>query len=495
MTKDDLMRFTATGCVITEAQWIYEGTYTPPTGDPITGLPPFVRVAVTLKPTVASDIKMELWMPIAGWNGRFLGTGNGGGGGNLYFGSCVEGLRCGFATANTDLGTSPGADSESVVNIPEKHADFGHRATHEMTVNAKKIIEAFYGRPVKAAYFQGGSTGGSQAIMEAQRYPQDYNGIISLVPANNRTLLHTYFLWNYRAFHDESGAGLSEAEVELVHEAFIAARDTSADGGAPWDRFFNDPRHTFARTDAVIDALPLNPAQKRALCKVYSGPVNPRTGERIFGPLPAGGEKPPYSLHYYQSRDAAPKGLFYVFRWAFGADFDPFAFDFDRDLETLQERLAPLLNANDPDLSGFNGAGGKLLVAAGTHDPVCPYHDTLNYYDRICAAQGGAGDFVRLFLLAGQGHGELGRFTGSNGEPLLDVLIAWVERGVKPDALLFSAAGEGDTNTMPICRPVYPYPQFAVCTAGEHPAQPADYKAVERARGGVPAASERLLRW
>lgn len=156
------------GTSITAAERVVSGNFAPPgSSQPIPALPAFCRVTATLKPTPDSNIRIELWLPEQDWNGRFLGTGTGGGAGYINYGSLAVGLKKGFATANTDMGTSPGASA--LTGRPEKWTDFGHRATHEMTVAGKAITAAYYQKGPHHAYFSGCSTGGQQALMESQR--------------------------------------------------------------------------------------------------------------------------------------------------------------------------------------------------------------------------------------------------------------------------------------------------------------------------------------
>ena len=173
------------------------GKLQPPTGNPITDLPPFCRVLVEASPAPGSHINIEIWVPLQAWNGKFLGTGNGGGGAKIYYPPLRAALRRGFVTANTDLGTMPKADAAA--GNPEAWIDFGHRATHVMTVVSKAVVQAYFGKAAQRAYFWGSSTGGQQAMSEAQRYPEDYDGILAGSPAINRTHLHSYFVWNYQA--------------------------------------------------------------------------------------------------------------------------------------------------------------------------------------------------------------------------------------------------------------------------------------------------------
>jgi feruloyl esterase len=198
-----ISRMKIDGVTITSAFPVDSGTFTPPGAtSAIVNLPPFCRVAATLRPTPDSNIKIELWMPEKDWNGRFLGTGNGGGAGKISYRSLALGMRRGFATANTDMGTSP--EANAVVGHPERWADFGYRSTHQMTVVSKQILQAYYNKPQSHAYFVGCSTGGGQGLMEAQRFPSDYNGIIAGAPANNRTLCRKRRRRSGRQFFDRS---------------------------------------------------------------------------------------------------------------------------------------------------------------------------------------------------------------------------------------------------------------------------------------------------
>jgi feruloyl esterase len=185
-TCTSLTGLTLPDTTITAALLVPAGTYTAPDGEVFTNLPEFCRVAATLTPTSDSDIKIEVWMPYSGWNGRYAGTGNSGVGGVISYGSLAPGLPFGNAVANTDLGTSPATPNGGghfLTGHPEKQIDYATRSTHLMTVRSKQIIEAFYGEPAKHSYFVGCSTGGGQALHEALQFPGDYDGIIAGAPA------------------------------------------------------------------------------------------------------------------------------------------------------------------------------------------------------------------------------------------------------------------------------------------------------------------------
>lgn len=488
------------GLSVTGIQNINTGSYQPAvSATALTGLPAFCLVAVTLHPTPASNIKIELWMPHSGWNGRFLGTGNGGGAGKIVYDKLVQGLKRGYATANTDMGTSPGVDS--AINHQERWADFGYRSTHLMTVVSKQIIELYYGKAAHHAYFVGCSTGGQQALMEAQRFPGDYNGIIAGAPANNRTHLHTGFILNHKVTNEGANNLFSAADLSYITKT-IVSKFAGTDGGAPSDSFLTDPRVIKFDPDTLFKCAGSNAgqclteAQIAALKKIYAGPLNPRTGEPIYGGPPVGAENSGGGLGYQQTKSGAA-GLFYPYRWAFGAGFDYRSFDFDSHQAILDSILAPVLNANNPDLSGLEKAGGKLIMFTGTADALVPMQDAINYYERVVQQQGSLKKtqrFFRYFLVPGMGHcgngpglNDFGQNLGTVVEQdsehdILLALVKWVEKGVAPDKIIASALNCCDArDKIRFQRPVYPYPKFPEYISGD-PNAPSSYKAVTHQR-------------
>lgn len=474
---------------ITAAECIPAGQFTPPGGaQPITGLPAFCRVAAVLKPSPDSHIRIELWLPETGWNERFLGTGTGGGAGYINYGSLSMGLRKGFATANTDMGTSP--DANRLAGRPEKWIDFGHRATHEMTVAGKAITEAYYRRAARMAYFSGCSTGGQQALMESQRYPRDYDGILAGAPANNRTHLHTGFIWNLRATNDIPGSQLPKAKIDLITRAVVSAC-AGKDGGAPGDPFLTnpaackfDPATIPVCPDGTDDSTCLTTPQLAALQKIYQGPTNPRTGERIYTPIPLGSENVAAGIELQQNPDLSPKAFFYQYKWAFGDSFDYKTFDFDHDQAKLDSLLGNTLNAGDTDLAVFKNHGSKLLMYSGNADPLVPYQDAQSYYERVVGVQGGlpqTQDFFRFYLIPGMGHCAGGPGLNDGGD-MLGALIEWRENGVAPQKLIGTAYEQGNpAKAVKFRRPVFPYPLLPGYKGG-NAAVPESFEAIPATR-------------
>lgn len=429
--------------VVVESVAVPAGDYTDPDGKVHPGIPACARVRVDVRPAAKSFIRVEAWLPEK-WNGRMFGLGNGGAAGGLPTGWLCEAARHGNAAVSTDMGTSAGAACGD--GNPEVWEDFGHRATHLMTLVGKELVRRRYGRAPDFCYFQGGSTGGQQALSEAQRYPEDYDGILAEVPAHCRTPLHAYFLWNYQALHGPDGQWLftpeQEASVVAAGVEYFAARETFP--GAK-GKFISDPRWTAAEQEEVVKAAlardqSLTPAHAAALRRLFAGPTHARSGKRIFDGLPPGTKFGPAC------------GNLYLFQWVFGKDVDLLKLDFADDFDKYTAALAKPLNAENPDLRAFRQRGGKLLMMSGTADSCVPYHATLDYYERVAAACGGleaAREFCRFYLLPGREHGGGPGMQWLNGA--VNALIAWREKGEVPTL----TAGRPDAPAVP----VFPYPQ------------------------------------
>lgn len=372
---------------ITLAQSVPAGTFTPPGGSPITGLPAFCRVALTITPSTDSHINVEVWMPATGWNGRFQGTGGGGYTGALSYASLAAGLQLNYAVANTDMGTAPATvlDGTALVGHPERWLDFGSRSTHEMTVAGKTLVQAFYGTPARYSYFTGCSTGGHQALEEAQIFPEDYDGILGGAPGHNRTHLHTAFVWNYAVPHKSAGAFIPASKLVLLNSAVLASC-VGKDGGPATDAFLTDPRE--CSFDPAMLQCPagdapscLTAAQVDTAKKFYDGPRNPRTHALIYPGWPRGTE-----LGWAFLEDPALFGLPAapafegITTWALGLHYNPLTVDFDSDMARVDAVLAPTVNFMSTDLSRFSDRGGKFIAYHGFADAIVSPQDTINYY-------------------------------------------------------------------------------------------------------------------
>lgn len=445
----------------------------------IDNLPPRTILRILLNPAKGSNINVEVWLPDPeNWNGRFVGHGNGGAAGGLNPGSMIGQFIKGCAVATTDLGTAP--DEDSGIGNPEVWKDFGYRATHLMTVTAKEIIAAFYGKTAEFSYFIGGSTGGQQALQEAQRYPDDYDGIVAMVPAQCRTPLHAYFLWNNQILQRCPFTETQEKSVIAAANEYMATREIHPTAG----KMVSDPRCAAQDIGAVIQLArskdsSLTDNHAEALGKLFDGPKHPITGERIFGGVPFG------------STFSNAIGHLYLFRWVFGNQKDLIDINFDEDIDTYTAALGPFLNAENPDLSRFEQLGGKLIMASGTADSIVPYHATLDYYERVIEHFGSTDkvkSFFMFYMIPGKDHGSDG--PGINQLPnMFDLIVNWREQGVDPGIIQGERMVDGKTE---LSIPIYPYPEKLTWdpVAGYKPV-PGPRKNVERiAERFRPAAEE-----
>jgi feruloyl esterase len=454
---------------ITTASAVPQGTFLQDGTPPIPNLPAFCRVAATLTPSPHSNIRIEVWMPAAGWNGKYQGTGNGGFAGTISYGSLANALRGGYAVANTDMGTSSSIvpNGDSLIGHPERWADWGWRATHEMTVAAKEIIRAYYGREPERSYFYGCSTGGEQAMMEAQRFPDDYDGIVAGAAANNRTRLHMEIFWAYAAGARNPSDRIPAAKLPLITDAVLnacpKAKTVATDAflSRPEDCSW-DPASLQCAAGGGSDCLSVT--EVATVRNLYKGPRNPATHESIYPGVPRGSE--------FGWTDAMPQAARApydsLFKWVFGADWNWRSFDFNQDVATVDARLAPAVNATSPDLSTFKAHGHKLIAYHGTADWLVPPQGSIDYYRTVLDAQAAPAaldkqskeeeteTFFRLFMVPGMAHCSGG--PGLNTGDFLQSLELWVEKGIAP-AQIPARRVEKDTTVM--TRPLCPYPQTA----------------------------------
>ena len=423
---------------ITTAQSVPAGTFNAPDGTTYANLPAFCRVALTMVPAADSNIRVEVWMPISDWTGRYQGTGGGGYTGQIFYSELANALRLGYAVANSDMGTAPATifDGIPIVGHPERWLDFGSRSTHEMTVAAKTVIRAFYEKAPDHSYFVGCSTGGHQGLMEAQVFPDDYDGILAGSPGHNRTHLHTAFVWNYVVSHKAPGVVIPQAKLSLLNSAVLSAC-VGKDGGASTDGFLTDPHEcnfepaTIQCTGAASSGC-LTAAEVYTAEKFYDGPRNPRTGARIYPGWPRGSE---IGWDVLEGSAPAFEG---ILNWALGENYDRLAVDFDTDVSTVDATLAPSVNFMSTDLHRFDRHGGKLLIYHGTAEAIVVARDTINYYERIMSEQNlslkHTQSFARLFMVPGMGHCDGG--PGPNAFDALQPLVDWVENGVPPREIM-----------------------------------------------------------
>jgi len=441
-------------------------------------LPPRTIVKIVLNPAKGSNINVEVWLPDAGkWNDRFIGLGNGGAAGAIYPAGFAGPISEGYAVATTDMGTAP--NSNSGIGNPEVWKDFGYRATHLMTVSAKQVIKSYYGKEPKYSYFNGGSTGGQQAIQEAQRYPEDYDGIVANIPAHCRTPLHAYFLWNDQIFKKCPFTDAQENNIIAAGNEYMAVREIPQTAG----KIVSDPRCNEKDIEAVIQLArkkdpTLTDKHAEALRKLFDGPKHAITGERIFCGIPFG------------SSFKIAHGHLYLFQWVFGAQKNLMEIDFGKDIDTYTAALGPYLNAENPDLSPFEKRGGKIIMISGSADSCVPYHASLDYYERTTEHFGSiekVRSFFRFYIIPGMSHGP---GPGINKLPsMLNLVINWREKNVVPDMIRGQRIEDGKVK---LDIPLYPYPVKTGWSSES------GFKPVDGPRGGVdrvakqfrPSASE-----
>lgn len=475
---------------ITSAQAVTTGSFTAPgSTNAITGLPPFCRVAGAIAPTSESHILFEVWMPLENWNGKFAGVGNGGWAGTISFNALGDQLRRGYATASTNTGheAAPGLNmARFAFEKPEQLIDFAYRSHHETAVRAKTLIQDFYGKPAERAYFIGCSSGGYEGLMAAQRFPSDYDGIVAGAPANNWTRLMAGDFDGVLAVLKDPASHLPPAALGLLHRGALAACD-SMDGVA--DGVIDDPRAcrfdpaTLTCPGEQASATCLTKPQVEAARRVYRGLTDPKTGAQLYPGLAPGSEP------FWPHRDRAnpfPIPLAH-YQWLVFAnpDWDWRTFDFS-DPEDYQahakaeSRLAPILNATNPDLRAFRQRGGKLLQYHGWNDQLISAQNSIDYYQSVLTLFGSAAEvdsFYRLFMAPGMAHCSGG--TGPNSFDMQGALEQWVERGTAPDQVIATRATNGIVDRLrPLCR----FPQVAVYSGRGDTNDAANFSCRERAR-------------
>jgi feruloyl esterase len=484
---------------ITAAEAVTAGSFTPPgSTNPITNLPPFCRVAGVIAPTVQSRILFEVWMPLEKWNGKFAGVGNGGWAGFIAYGPLGDQLRRGYATASTNTGheAAPGANAARFAfEKPEQLVDFAYRSQHETALKARALTEAFYGKPPQHSYFIGCSSGGYQGLMEAQRFPADYDGIVAGMPANNWTRLMAGDFDAALAVLKDPSSHLPPSALGVLHRGALAACDA---GDGVTDGVVNDPRRCRFEPSALTckadqdSAACLTPAQVEAARRVYGGLKDPKTGAQLYPGLAPGSEP------YWPNRDPANPFPIPIahYKWLVFAnpDWDWKTFDF-RDpagykaFTDDEAKHAPILNATDPNLREFRQRGGKLLQYHGWNDQLIAPQNSIDYYESVLGVFGAGQDraraiadvqsFYRLFMAPGMAH--CGGGPGPNTFDMQAALEGWVERGVAPDRIVATRAINGVVDRL---RPLCPYPQIAVYKgAGDtNDAASFDCRAAERER-------------
>ena len=420
------------------------------------------RVSITLRPSPGSEIKSEVWLPtVAVWNGKFLMEGGGGFVGGVNAGGMANAVREGYATASTDTGHTGGSGSFALGH-PEKIVDFAYRAVHETALESKALIASYYGRPPRLSYWEGCSTGGRQGLMSAQRYPEDFDGIVAGAPANNQIHLCAWRMRLLMTALESPQHALSPEKLKLLNDAVLDKCD--ANDGVK-DRLLEDPR-TCGFDPRVLEcqgpetATCLTARQLETVNAAYTG-TRKSTGELLYPRLPFGGE-----LGWRVPAGQTEPGGMDIDMFRYIANQNPAwdwrTFDLEKDTERalLHGRE---IHAVNPDLSKFKARGGKLLIYHGWSDGgsggAISALGTISYYDSVLKRMGPNQDnWLRLFMVPGMAH--CGGGTGPDRFKPVAALERWRERNEPPQSI--PAARVDERGGIDMTRPLCPYPQHAV---------------------------------
>jgi feruloyl esterase len=473
-TCESLATLALPQATVTAAQTVAAGAFVP-SGPPVSpqgrrvlaAAPAFCRVTATLTPTSDSDIKIEVWLPLpradsapagSGWNGRFQGVGNGGWTGSIPYVSLAEAVAAGYATAGTDTG-HVGNTASFALGHPEKVIDFGYRAVHEMTAKAKTVIDAFYGKAPSLSIWNGCSQGGRQGVAAAVRYPADFDAVIAGAPAVNYMHLHGGRMAINRAVNATPAAVIPPAKYAVIHQAVLSACD-GHDGVV--DGVIENPGAcTFdpqlLQCSAQDDGRCLTPAQVASARLMYTGASHPVTRAEVLPGLARGSELGWAVLASPTPISFAAEAFKYIIAkdpaWE-ASRFDP-VLDLDRAQAADPDDV---LGSTDVNMRAFFARGGKLLLWHGWSDPQVTPFNTINFFQKVVAAQGGAGvgTSVQLYMLPGVNH-----CTGGPGPDTFDkvgAVEAWIATGVAPARIDASRRTSG---TIARTRPLCPFGQVA----------------------------------
>lgn len=498
----DLQSLELQDAALVSAEIVPAGVFNSPDGETYE-LPAYCRVRGVAKPTPRSNIKFEVWLPTQGWNGRYRQTGSGGFSGQIYYGSMADGLVDGAAVAATDDGHVgaepwPYGDASWALGQPQRVTDYAYRSIEATAVNAKMLVEAYYGKPPERSYFLGCSNGGRQALKAVQRFPDQWDGVLAGAPVLNFVETMVGFALNQSAQWGEGGAPLPHSKLPTVQNAALAACGKAAflvEGIAA------DPRYCrFDPTSLICEGEEndacLTPGEAATLSKIYDGPRQGENGKPFitgFAPTteavgvagdPSGsgwrnwiiGMEPGQALQYIFAQG------FYRYFVLEDPEWDIRSFEMAKHAKKALEKkiagdsLLNLLNATDTDLADFEKRGGKLLMYMGWAEEALPPETGIDYYESVQDRVGGnkTRDFFRLFMVPGMQHCGGGPGAGAMGQSKLfapalkndnkhDVvraLEAWVEDGVAPDRIIAAKyVNDQPPQGVAFTRPVCAYPK------------------------------------
>jgi feruloyl esterase len=440
---------------VLSAESIAAGAFTPPNASSAAAaafksVPAFCRVALKLTPSRDSDIRVEVWLPLSGWNRKIQAAGNGGLGGAIPYPALAAAVRAGYAAAGTDTG-HVGGNADFVAGHPEKLVDFAYRAIHEMTVTAKTIATAHYGAGPSRSYFNSCSTGGRQALIEAQRYPDDFDGIVAGDPSWDQMRLYAARVWLNTYVNRSPAAVIPASKYPMMHQAVLDACD-ALDGVK--DGVLEDPsRCAFDYTKLTCtdgDRADCLTKDQVETAKAMTAPIRDPKSGAVLHP---GRYYPGSELGWGGVAGPSPSGESHegMRKIVFSPDWDYRAIKVPDDVERAVKADKGLLYGGDADLSRFFKRGGKLLMYHGWADPLVSPDTSLIMFKRINEAVGpGAAGSLALFMVPGMGHCQGG--PGTDQFDKVAALDQWVESGSKPQSIPASHATSGVVDrTRPLC--------------------------------------------
>jgi feruloyl esterase len=478
---------------ITSAETVAAGAFSPPAsiapwlaGDPsfYKGLPEFCRVLTVDKPSADSDIKIEVWLPTTGWNGKFRGQGNGGFAGEIDYRALGLAVLQGYASAATDTGhAAGGTDATWALGHPEKIIDFAYRAIHEMTLVGKRTMRAFYGDDAQHSYFANCSNGGRQALMEAQRYPEDYDGILAGAPANYWTHLLSSALYDAQATTSDPASYIPASKIPTIAKAVNTSCDAK-DGVT--DGVLDDPRQChFDPARLLCKAADsdscLTQPQVTTLKKLYEG-AHDSKGHEIFPGFLPGGEDGQGGWPLWITGAEPGKSLLFAFGGGFFSDmvYDKSDWDYkkanlDEAVVAADKKFAAVLNATETNLKPYASRGGKLIIYHGWNDAAISALNSINYFESVQTKMGKANvdSFLRLFMVPGMQHcgggpgpdtfGQFGMSPQNDAQHNIYLALEqWVEKGAVPSTVVAAKlTGTGPAAAVKETRPLCAYPQVA----------------------------------
>ena len=418
----------------------------------LASLPSFCRVSATIAPSSDSDIKVEVWLPAAGWNGKFQAVGNGGWAGTVSYAALAQAVAGGYATASTDTGHT-GNSGAFALGHPEKLVDFGYRAVHEMTVQAKAIVDAFYGTRPSVAFWNGCSLGGRQGITEAQRYPADFDAIVAGAPAVNAMRLHSVRMAMNLQVHSTTESYIPPEKYPMIHAAVLEACD-GLDGVKDGvlelpSRCHFDPK--VLQCKGPDGPTCLTRPQVETAQALYAPVKDPKTGAALFPPLlERGSELGWATLAGPQPIGTALDAFKYVVFKDAGWDWRRFNAATD---VALAERIDDgVINSAVVDLKPFFDRGGKLLIYHGWSDQQVAAENSVDYFSKVTRAAGKSvvNKSIQLYMVPGMGHCQGGPGTDTFNK--MAAIEQWVGSGSAPESIVAShlTAGRPD-RTRPIC--------------------------------------------